>query len=1063
MIPYHVIDQINEADIVSIIEGEGVELKKSGVNRECCCPFHGEKTPSFKVSVRRNMYKCFGCGKGGGTINFIMEHKNMTFYEAAEYLAKKENIEYEKKTLTPEEHKKRFAHSQLLEINKVASEFFREQLKHTPKAQEYNKTRGWGKETLDLFMVGYAPNDKKSSFYEYAKNKGYNDQVMLDAGLIKRSERNGELYDTFRERIVFPVYSRTGNIIAFSGRHIGITKKEIPKFLNTAETELYTKSDCLFGYFQSYRVAKTSSTIVLVEGNPDVIRLHQIGVENAVAPLGTALTSAQINLIKQCAKNVVIIGDTDEAGVAAVHKNGLNLLEAGLNVRVMILTNKEEEKGKPKKTDPDEYFRGKTLAIFNDRLTDETIDYITWICDAKMAQSTSTTEQATVIAEICKLLTYCPEETISELYLEQFSKKHKNKNIWTKEYTQAKNEATRKKTAEDNIDNAEMTQRYGFYEKGNCYFGAIGKQNGCKWSNFILTPIVHVIDERNAKRMYKITNENKQTIIIKFAQKDLISLAAFRLVIESRGNFLWFGGENEMMALKRYLYDDTPSAIEITQLGYQPRHSFFAWGNGGFDDGCFVPANECGLIDIKGKLFYVPGCSLDTRDDPQGYIYQRKFLYLEINKITLNDYAKKYIGVFGDQAKVGLAFLIATLFRDIIFRVVGAFPLLNYFGPKGTGKTQCAISLTKFFVTEKTLTNVFSSTKAAISEAIAEVCNGLVLLDEYKDCLELPIRELLKGVYDGAGRDKMNMDNDKKKEQTRADSGVILCGQEMTTADIALFTRVVLLTFYREEFSLEEQNKYKELKLIEGRGLTHLTGELLKHRSTFQGNFRYSFDSAMEDLQKKIAPKKVMDRILKNWATCLAAFKTLEKVVELPFDYNNLLEVSAKMCLEQQKHNTEGDELSEFWEVVDSLVGSSKIWQEVDYHIKPGTGAEVKITESKSPIILDISKEYLYINLTRILSLYSRESRSTGGKAMPRNTLKRYLEKTAEFVGTTKACRFKVIENSQGFLSAEDNRTKSRTQQAMIFDYTKIQEKYNINIDISSSYEDDTEVDNGKF
>ena len=297
------------------------------------------------------------------------------------------------------------------------------------------------------------------------------------------------------------------------------------------------------------------------------------------------------------------------------------------------------------------------------------------------------------------------------------------------------------------------------------------------------------------------------------------------------------------------------------------------------------------MVTINGQKFYIPGCSLDTKDNATGYQLQRRFVYAVTNDISLHDFAVKLITVFGDNAKVALCFLFATLFKDIVTSVTTSFPILNLFGPKGTGKSELGHSLTSFFIPNNIAPNINNTTKAALAEAVAEVSNAIVHLDEYKNNLDLEKREFLKGLWDGAGRSRMNMDNDKRRETTAVDCGVVMSGQEMPTADIALFNRLIFLTFSKSTFSDQEKRDYEDLKLIEKRGLTHLTGQILTLRNYFQGNFRSSWDQALADLNDRVRSESIEDRTLRNWTTVLAAYKCLEKRLDLPFGYPDLLDI----------------------------------------------------------------------------------------------------------------------------------------------------------------------------
>lgn len=1040
MIPSFVKDQILEHDIVSIIEGEGIELKKKGANYECCCPFHNEKTPSFKVSPTKNIYKCFGqCDESGNAITFIMHFRNMTYSEALEYLAGKLHIQYEKREPTPEERELQYLRDKLISANRDAREFFRQALGKAPAAREYISKRGWKDSTVDSFGIGYAPG--QNALLKHMTAKGWKRDVLLQAGLIKRNEDNGTYYDSFRQRIIFPIYSRTGYIAGFSGRDIS-GKSDVPKYLNTGETELFHKGDMLFGWFNAQRQIATTGTVVLCEGNPDVIRLHEIGVCNAVAPLGTALTEQQIGTIQKRARTAMLIGDTDEAGVKAVTRHGKELIAAGLAVRVMEL---------PEGKDPDEYFRTHAHE-YDDCLARYTYDYIPWLCGRLMEGKQSQSEIAEVIQEISGIMALCRDQTAVEMYLELFAKQYRNGKQWTAAYYNARNAIDRKRAKDDKMDG--MLQEYGFYIKDNCYFGAGSRSSDKRWSNFILVPILHIRDEKNARRIFRIENVKHQEAVIKFNQSELVSFTDFKTRTETAGNFVWEATQNELTALKKYLYDGTPSADEIRQMGWQKKWKFYAWGNGGLDDGVFEKADEYGVVTIRGQKFYIPGCSLDTQDNTSGYQQQRKFIYAVTNDISLHDYAQKLVTVFGDNAKVALCFLVATLFKDIVTGVTTSFPILNLFGPKGTGKSELGHSLTSFFIPNNIAPNINNTTKAALAEAVAEVSNAIVHLDEYKNSLDIEKREFLKGLWDGAGRSRMNMDNDKRRETTAVDCGVVMSGQEMPTADIALFNRLIFLTFSKSAFSDQEKRNYEDLKLIERRGLTHLTGQILKLRGMFQGNFRAAWDDALSDLNERVRSGNVEDRTLRNWVTILAAYKALDGQLDLPFSYAELLDLCADRCLDQSAKTQQGNELSGFWDTVEILVSSSRMWIRADYHIRSGAGVS-KVFRGKSPVDLLPARRYLFLNYKRVSALYIREGKDCAGKTIPADTLKYYLENSAEYVGRAKSVRFRLIENQQGYTPLNPDAGQSKVTTAMVFDYDALTENYGIDLDIDQGYKED--------
>ena len=256
MIPQEAIDQLNDLDIVRVLQDDGLELKRAGSLYECCCPFHGEKTPSFKVSSAKGIAHCFGCGKTWGPINFIMERRTLTFVEACQHLGNMYGIKWDEKEPTPEELAARFEREQLFRANDFAAEFFRDQYKLSEAAQKYAQGR-WSDAIIEEWGIGYAPH--KNALLRHAKDKKANIDDLIKAGLIKVSGEDGHYYDAFIGRLMFPIRNRTGNLVGFSGRIINPKKnaegKEPPKYINTSETPIFKKGETLFGYFEAQRPA----------------------------------------------------------------------------------------------------------------------------------------------------------------------------------------------------------------------------------------------------------------------------------------------------------------------------------------------------------------------------------------------------------------------------------------------------------------------------------------------------------------------------------------------------------------------------------------------------------------------------------------------------------------------------------------------------------------------------------------------------------------------------------------------------------------------------------------
>lgn len=350
MIPRRTVEQIIDASRIEDVVGDFVTLKRRGSGYIACCPFHSEKTPSFVVTPAKGIYKCFGCGKGGNAVNFVMEHENMTYSEALKYLARKYHIEVVEKEETAEDIAQRQRSESLLLVSEFAQTFFRSKLK-TPEGQvgyAYFRSRGLSDETMEKFGLGWAPSGR-DELQKAARAAGFKEEYLLDTGLCFKTEQ-GRVLDRFYDRVAFPIHNINGRVIAFGCRTLR-SDKETAKYVNSNETEIYQKRKTLYGMFQARQQVHRENKFILVEGYLDVITLHQLGITNVAASSGTSLTEEQVQLIKRFTDNVTILYDGDSAGIhAALRGIGL-VLQGGLNVKIVLL---------PDGDDPDSFGRKHT-------------------------------------------------------------------------------------------------------------------------------------------------------------------------------------------------------------------------------------------------------------------------------------------------------------------------------------------------------------------------------------------------------------------------------------------------------------------------------------------------------------------------------------------------------------------------------------------------------------------------------------------------------------------------------------------------------------------------------
>lgn len=364
MISRETISQIVDTARIDEVIGDFVHLKRAGANLKGNCPFHDEKTPSFVVSPAKNIYKCFGCGAAGDSIKFLMEHEGINYPEALRYLAEKyriEIIEEFSENYDAEEAQAKQSHKDSVFIAmKYAAQFYQENLLETDEGKtiglSYFKHRGFLQQTIEKFMLGYAP-EGFNNFLNAALKSGFEQEVLESAGLIRVREGKNA-YDFFRARVMFPIHNLSGRVVAFGGRIMGQDVK-VAKYINTPETPIYTKGQLLYGIYQAKDSMRRLDTCYLVEGYTDVLGLHQSGIENVVASSGTALTQEQVKLISRFTKNIVLIYDGDQAGINAALRGVDIMLELDMNVEVVLL---------PDGDDPDSFVRKQG--------TDATIEYI---------------------------------------------------------------------------------------------------------------------------------------------------------------------------------------------------------------------------------------------------------------------------------------------------------------------------------------------------------------------------------------------------------------------------------------------------------------------------------------------------------------------------------------------------------------------------------------------------------------------------------------------------------------------------------------------------------------
>ena len=1041
--------QVNIHDVVA----DYAHLQASGSKFKCCCPLHHEKTPSFHINPVLNTWHCFGCGEGGDAIAFIQKKENVDFPEAVCILANKFHITIEEDTRerTAEEHEQDKQREAMFTAYEYVQKYYATNIHNEDNearaAYTYACNR-WGKDFVEESGIGYAYG-AWDGLVNYVKRTVLSEEILKQLGLIVHSEKKNSDYDFFRARVMIPIRDRYNRIIGYTGRTMA-DDDQTPKYFNSSNSLVYQKSKSVFGINLAARAATKEGTYVLVEGAPDVLRLQSIGILNAVASLGSDWTDDQFKVLQREATKLIFLPDADSpkvgtpygTGIQKVMKSGAQAWNLGFEISV-----KEIPLGQDgTKQDPDSFCKARVL--YDDL---ETEDFPVWY--AKKLLQTPGLSPTEIVDKVAVLLSRLEREYEVDRYINLLHDVIPGKSMWRKAIHAAQ-QNRREESLKSNDPNAlyfDLFEKYGFQTKGNSYIsiGAGGKI--FNWSNFTLKPLFHISDgSSSALRLFEIENEDHEKRIIEFKSEDLVSLSRFKQKVESIGNYVWLAKEEQLTRLKQFLYKATETAEPITQLGWQD-NGFFAFGNGVFDGRSWQKVDEFGIVRLGDRgNFYLPAFSSIYEKQKSLYQFERSFVHHGLGKVTLRKYAEQLINVFGDNAKVGIAFLLATLFRDVVTAQTKSFPILNLFGPKGSGKSELGHSLMSFFIIENTPPNIQNSTLPALADAVAQCANALVHIDEFKNTIDIDKREFLKGLWDGTGRNRMNMDKDKKREVTRVNSGIILSGQEMATADIALFSRFIFLRYDKSEFTPQAKMQFQQLKELRKMGCTHLTMDILRHRTLVEAEYAHSYQQVQSDLHAALENSGIEDRIANNWAAAVAAFHCLQSRLDLPFTYDELLAIAVDGIIEQNKETKRNSEVSTLWDIINFLRTEGHLVMQADFRIE--TINRLKVDNSATPIEFPQPKKILYLRYKRVFELYQMHSKKIGESLLSKSSLPFYMEHSPAYLGKKRSFRFKNIIQGYAQSSIPDGQTafssESVLDQAYCFDYDMIVELYGVNLDI---------------
>lgn len=1071
MISESVIQKVRNLTIEEVLQPY-VKLSRKGSTLMGLCPFHTERTGSFSVSPHKNLFHCFSCNRGGDAITFIMEKENLSFMKAVEFIAKQHNIPVE--YIQEERNEEQIAEAKHKEALLTALDsvqgYFVENLRHKDngecsKAREYAYGR-WSEEFCSMVGIGYAPKDSQA-FIKYYQRKALNEELLYELGMLRQNE-DGNIYAMFRQRIMIPIRNKWGRIIAYTARYIG-DNKNAPKYINSATCPIYSKGENLFGIDRVSRL-RNVDYIIVVEGAPDVLRMQSIGYDNTVAALGTSWTDNQFEQLKKYTTSLCFIPDSDIAegksygpGFEAVMANGAAAIRKGFHTTVRELpflkvpaTDKElaseVSEVKYTKNDADSFIR-----FSEDYTSLMEKHFIIWLAQKRFLVASSLVEERKCVAEIADLLRYIKDQLVFDQCIDQLAKLHGKVKLWRDAVVQARGEARKKNDLPSFMNDlqreAELLRQFGLFVRENCYY-AIGEEDedSMRISNFIMEPLFHIEDESNGTRIFRMRNIYNVCRVIELKESELCSLSNFQQKAGSLGNYVWLAKIDKLNRVKEYLYSKTDTAERIRKLGWNGTEGFFAFGNGILVEGTFRNVDDLGIVrGVNGKAFYIPATSKIYLHNQEIFQFERLMVHENRNGVKLHDYVSRLMDVFGENASIAFCYLLSTLFRDIIFRRTRHFPILNLFGEKGTGKTTLATSLQSFFLHGIDPPNLGVTSVPAMNDRVSQAVNTLVVLDEYKNDLDIRKIAYLKGLWGGGGQTKKNTNTDGMAAQTIVTTGVALCGQDKPTQDMALYTRVIFLAFSKTSFNQMEKRHYEDLVALCNLGLTHLTVEILTHRELFEKNFSEIYSSTKRELAAKLENETIHDRIFGNWVIPLAAFRTLETVIDVPFGYTELFETAVKGIRNQNELAQESSEVADFWNMLQGFQTSGRCIDKAHYHIRYLKA--FRPLSAKEDIEFMEACPVLYLNMAAVASLFNSRNMNATANRSNWSTIMSYLKSHSSYLGL-KQDRFTILLPSglpdytiEVVNGEQVRKVKVNRPKALCFDYLQLKDAFGLELE----------------
>lgn len=1022
------LDRIREADIVQVV-GAHVQLKKKGTHYFGLSPFKDEKSPSFSVNPVKNNFVDYSTGKSGDGIKFLME-LGLTFIEAVKEIASTCGVYLEEEELSPEQTERREQRITLKNYAGLVAKGYMAKYRELPQdhwiKQEIAK-RQWNDNTVTEFMLGYAPNGNVIS--KSAAQKAQLTEAKT-IGVVKT--KDGAAYDFFRDRLMFPIQDSNGNVVAYGGRQNPDKDATIKsKYMNSPETELYIKTRVLYGHFQARSAMARTSQAILTEGYADVISMHQAGLPQTVASCGTALTTQQAKLLCRNVQEVILCRDGDQAGINATVKDLKILLPLGKAIYVVMLPDGDDPDTLSRKRDdlPELFEKSKEEALI-------------WYANKLAAEAQGdVSKHGAAIQLMIDLLALVSNEITRDAYTKLVSKIFNVASPTLRKQVKgvvAAVAAERKAAAEANSgDDKYLVPTLpegcsskdflinGFVPHHNAYLVSDRSNAIVKATNFTMEPLFHVHGRENNRRLVEILNEENHKRIVDLESSDFVQFTRMKERLINEGFFVFTHDctAQHFMRISNKILNDFILAEELRVLGWQKK-KFFAFADGVYHNDEFVRVNKYGIVEIdtpdsekseyQGELrhYYSPAFSeiyKRAAEDDDPYENDRYFVYKE-SPVNFGTWAAQMKKVYNTKSHLGIAFAIATCFRDLTLSRFSYFPHVFLTGEKGSGKSKFGDSIVNLFFHKLPPFDLNSGTIVGFSRRLARTRNAPAFMEEFNDAIDDRMFQTLKGAFDGRGREKGMATNDNRTSVTHVNGSLVIAGQYHSSRDDnSLTSRSIIMNFIKstEPFTADQVEEYDKLKQWEEKGLSSLILEIIQHRPYMEKNYHRVMVENQRRFKKDLQDRDYQERMLGNYNALFTPVQMLADQLNLPFSVDEFYKECRDGIIDDSDLLVESEGLSAFWNVLEKLAEKSMIKENDQY--ETDIPDEVKLYEKGQKKVWrnENRDKVLYLQINSLYQDYAKYvSTIKDAQLLNETTIKNYFKSKRYFIGQKRGHRF---------------------------------------------------------